>query len=584
MHPACVKKLEKSLSGKPKIACLIIRNLYTSLSLSSLTYNDLTHDILPKADVGEYKKDSRISHLEFSDFRTFPSSEEKRYCVDFVKDESPASLFLVGQNGTGKSTLFTALEMISLGRSSFAEDAGIAEDNYLTFSFKRDISKKTSAWKLKYKLGDSNDETELKGNDKGTVNPLSVPAFVCSDLDIDRARKARNLFNWILNELGYGEIEAMKSVLDEMISNHELMLKTIKDDLYLSDDDKWELIKAINSISGKIEINEIEECCNESVVKSKSNGILFPKIWRNKYIEVSDSESDVDSAGNNVFRINTNTVHRLVKLYQKLRDIIPANTDLNSEPWKFDVISGLFNEDTYRIDVHNQDEKKVRQEKQNLEKAKKILRDFEKGIVHDFIANYGMDIEKVLADFSSHHEHYRFDYTELDYIENLSLNIRVNVNGKFDTVPKEYFNTFRYKLFVQTMKMALAFNWMNETGIAAPIVIDDVFNASDFENSIKLESYIHFVKKIYRKICLDNDFQLHLQLIMLTHDDLVFNSVVNGYNMIKTENEKAENRPDRFPFLKGRLFKLEELDVLYKTETKEETNVINVYLKDYEER
>ena len=131
MHPACVKKLEKNLSGKPKLVCLIIRNLYTSPSLSSLTYNDLTHDIILNDEESDYRKDMRICNLEFSDFRTFPSSEEKRYCVDFVKDENPVSLFLVGQNGTGKSTLFTALEMISLGRSSFAEDAGVSEDNYL---------------------------------------------------------------------------------------------------------------------------------------------------------------------------------------------------------------------------------------------------------------------------------------------------------------------------------------------------------------------------------------------------------------------------------------------------------------------
>ena len=88
MHPACVKKLEKNLSGKPKLVCLIIRNLYTSPSLSSLTYNDLTHDIIPNDEESDYRKDMRICNLEFSDFRTFPSSEEKRYCVDFVKDES----------------------------------------------------------------------------------------------------------------------------------------------------------------------------------------------------------------------------------------------------------------------------------------------------------------------------------------------------------------------------------------------------------------------------------------------------------------------------------------------------------------
>ena len=582
MHPACVKKLEKNLSGKPKLVCHIIRNLYTSPSLSSLTYNDLTHDIIPNDEESDYRKDMRICNLEFSDFRTFPSSEEKRYCVDFVKDENPVSLFLVGQNGTGKSTLFTALEMISLGRSSFAEDAGVSEDNYLTFSFKRDVNKRTSSWRLNYKLGNRNDVIVLNEENKGQVKPLSVPAFVCSDLDIDRARKADTLFKWILYELGYGKIEAMISVLDDMISNHELMLKTIKENIYLTDDDKWELIKAIIDITSKMYNNEIEECCNENVVKSKSDGILFPNIWRNKYIAVGDSESDVDSANKTVYKINTKTVHRLVKLYQKLRDIIPTNSDYHSDSWKFDLINSLLKEEGSRIDVNNQDEKKVKQEKQNLEKAKKILKDFEKRIVHEFISKYGIEIENILADFSSHHEKYRFDNSEFDYIENLSLNIMVDVNGKFNTVPKEYFNTFRYKLFVQTMKMALAFNWMNETGIAAPIVIDDVFNASDFENSIKLESYIHFVKKIYRKICLDNDFQLHLQLIMLTHDDLVFNSVVNGYNKITTDNEKAENLPDMFPFLQGRLFKLEELDILFKKEIEGGQNLINVYLKDYE--
>ena len=87
---------------------------------------------------------------------------------------------------------------------------------------------------------------------------------------------------------------------------------------------------------------------------------------------------------------------------------------------------------------------------------------------------------------------------------------------------------------------------------------------------------------ISRKICLDNDFQLHLQLLMLTHDDLVFNSVVNGYNKITTDNEKAENLPDMFPFLQGRLFKLEELDILFKKEIEGGQNLINVYLKDYE--
>lgn len=183
MHPACIVRLEKSMTGNTsKTVLKIIRNLYNSTSLSSLTYDDLTHEIAYVADKSVNNTDSRISHLEFSNFRTFPSNEERRYVVNFKKNDCPASLFLIGQNGTGKSTLFTALEKIYLGYSSFAADTGVSENDYLTFSFNRDPEKRNCRWGLEYTLGNGNLEKPIHvdGNDKAL--PLSVPAFICSDL------------------------------------------------------------------------------------------------------------------------------------------------------------------------------------------------------------------------------------------------------------------------------------------------------------------------------------------------------------------------------------------------------------------
>lgn len=581
MHPACIKKLKKSLNEKPRNILRIIQNLYTSKSLSSLTYEDLIRNNAKESDYEVYGKDLRINHLEFSDFRTYPSSDKGKYCVDFSKDDSPSSLILVGQNGTGKSTLFTALELISIGRSSFAREVSVAEDNYLTFSFKRDEAKKDSTWSLIYKTGNDNKSYTLSGNDKESIPPLSVPAFVCSDLDIARARKADKMFRWILRELGYEKIDEMISALSTMITNHESMLKVIKDDTFLTESDKWELIKAINDIQGEEDIKEIARNKIEYNVIAKRSGRLFNRIWKEMSDVIRGSENGVEmpeySIGNT---INQSVVHRLVKLYNKLSDIIPDNVDYKSETWKFEVVYALVNRQDNSTEVTNQDEKKVVAEIKNLKRAKELLIEFEKEIVWEFISNYGHDIEQLLKDFSSHNEHYQFENSAREYIENLSLNIRVNVSGDYNTVPKEYFNTFRYKLFVQTMKMALAFNWMKETGIAAPVVIDDVFNASDFENSIKLESYIYFVKRMYRKICFDNDFQFPLQLVMLTHDDIVFNSVINGFNMVRVGKDCAENRPDRYPFIKGRLYKLEELSELYNIDKTKESQPINVYIKE----
>ena len=47
------------------------------------------------------------------------------------------------------------------------------------------------------------------------------------------------------------------------------------------------------------------------------------------------------------------------------------------------------------------------------------------------------------------------------------------------------------------MKIAIAYDWMLREKKALPIVIDDIFNASDFENSIKLEYFAYNIKKLY---------------------------------------------------------------------------------------
>lgn len=596
MHPACIANLVKSSKGgRTKAEQKIIHTLCINSQLSGLTYKDLTANIAPLDNDEIHVRDYRIRHLEFSDFRTYPSSEKVRYCVNFCKDNCPASLFLVGQNGTGKSTLFTALEEIFLNKSSFAAEYNFEndkdEDLYLTFSFKRDEKKKDKTWGLNYLLGGDDNIKNIKGNRESNKTPLSVEAFVCSDIDIAKARREKSLFNWILDQLGYGKIKDMKLFLDKMIFDYDSKIKALVNNSFFDQNDIWELIKAINDIHTSKDTDEIKHFIKikkeDDIIKEKS-GRLFPRIWNNingqfdnggmSEINEDGSESGIDIPHPSFVKIDLLEARRIIKLYNKLNDVIPDKIDVSSDDWKLGVIEGLVKMMDNQTNLSVDDSEKLKKERKSLNDAKSLLIDFEKEVVSDFILKYGNDIELVLRDFSSHDEQYRFVNKEKDYIDKIYLNISVNVNGKYDTTPIEYFNTFRYKLFVQTMKIALAFHWMIDTKIAAPIVIDDVFNASDFENSINLESYIYFVKRMYGKICLNNNFVYPLQMIMLTHDDMVYNSVWNGYGMAMMEEGKEINSPERFPFIYGRMFKLEELNEMYAVSAQEkDMTSVNIY-------
>lgn len=596
MHPACIANLMKSSKvGRTKTEQKIIQNLCIRPQLSGLTYKDLTANVDTLLNDEIHVRDYRISYLEFSDFRTYPSSEKVRYCVNFCKDNSPASLFLVGQNGTGKSTLFTALEEIFLNKSSFAAEYNFEndkdEDQYLTFSFKRDEKKRDKTWGLSYRFGGDDKIDSITGSRESNKTPRSVDAFVCSDIDIAKARREKSLFNWILDQLGYGKIKDMKLFLEKMIIDYDSKIKALVNNTFFDQSDIWELIKAINDIHTSKDTDEIEyfiKIKKEDDIINEKPGRLFPRIWNNinrlyisgnKYVTNEDgSESGIDIPQPSFVKIDMLESRRIIKLYNKLNDVIPDKIDVSSDDWKFGVIEGLVKMMDNQTNISVDDSEKLKKERKNLNDAKSLLIDFEKEVVSDFILKYGDDIERVLRDFSSHDEHYRFVNKEKDYIDKIYLNISVNVNGKYDTTPIEYFNTFRYKLFVQTMKIALAFHWMIDTKIAAPIVIDDVFNASDFENSINLESYIYFVKRMYGKICIDNDFVYPLQMIMLTHDDMVYNSVWNGYGMAMMEERKEINSPERFPFICGRMYKLEELNEMYAVAAQEkDKKSVNIY-------
>lgn len=99
--------------------------------------------------------------------------------------------------------------------------------------------------------------------------------------------------------------------------------------------------------------------------------------------------------------------------------------------------------------------------------------------------------------------------------------------------PKEYFNTFRYKLFCIMISMGLAISIKKKYAYNIPVVFDDVFMSSDFKRRSEFEEFFRKLLTLFYEF--DND--LNTQFLVFTHDEVVYDSLLN----ILSQNHKGLN-------------------------------------------
>lgn len=92
--------------------------------------------------------------------------------------------------------------------------------------------------------------------------------------------------------------------------------------------------------------------------------------------------------------------------------------------------------------------------------------------------------------------------------------------------PRAYMNTFKYKLFCVALKLALSVVSKEIYAINYPLIIDDVFDASDFDSRVGLKDFIQHLVKQHDRI--DKKCLFPLQLIFFTQDDLIAKQVEAG--------------------------------------------------------
>lgn len=509
--------------------------------------------------------DKRIRTLKFYNFRLFNTPQDGiPYGVSFTRKNNACSAFFVGGNGTGKSSVYSALELHYTGFCSHAREMECNIQDYLTFGLNKLSTIKTK----NVSIGVSRQDTkEPIHQSLESLSPICPSSPFCSDYDVEQIRQnGKTLYLYLLRQLGYGQFERLLQLITSLqnaIEKIEKVVQPNKEELTSTD---FGIVVLNYFESARIAKRRIIECETYGNVEEIRNKIettkvqLAPKLFKEQWAIVNKSRNKTTSSstsglvrkqGSQDTSEYDKQVNTLATLYKELKKIYEQAEKLRS--------ASLYKEDsTLMLTMAS----KLLERKQELESrdfqyvandtSKKDI-DYKKGVLdrmkslilntqHQTILHFSLIFQKefsdIMKEFSDIGETFHLDIKS----DSINLNIQVpTVNetnsqeattpdSTFSATPNEYLNSFRFKLFCVTLKVSLAFFWMQKNKTIVPFVIDDVFNANDFNNGLKLESFVCSIFRWYRqKLCIKEKCNIPLQLIMFTHDDMMQTAFKKGF-------------------------------------------------------
>ena len=223
--------------------------------------NEAREDYIPQVKNIEMPlKDERLRSIQLVNIRSFYGDKNQtngNFGLILNEKNTPVSLFLVGGNSTGKSSIFSALEKYYTGMVSYAKAVNCNETNYMTFGFGQ--AKKPDAGLIKLDVGyfiESGHQKERWEPLKKT-NDITTSASFCSDFDIERIEKSNeNLNEFILEQLGYGDLFLLRNQIESLLKR--LKVNYDISNLQFSSTEWAEIIEAFILLHPKMDLNEIE--------------------------------------------------------------------------------------------------------------------------------------------------------------------------------------------------------------------------------------------------------------------------------------------------------------------------------------
>lgn len=664
MNTLCRKILQ---SYKNEDADEALKNLIDSIlhykgAIGNLNEEDFKQSRLDEAEADApitESLDYRIMSVEFQNFRTFPGKEGLPYGVYFSRKEEPCSVFLVGKNGTGKSTIFDALELIYAGKVRNAEERGIKElsnlQKYLTYGFGTIDNITTEESKLKIKL---KDERILKDDwiGLGSMPALCVPALCCSDMDIeeisklDDVAKAYNLpqlpeegaintisesdfQRYIRGQLGYQDLTLLRDVLMKIVRDAAQRISDASKRLRLAEltsadvkavqrafikmtecsKPKWKnWYEEVELFSKKEHITSIADTdsTEQQLVVDKT---LFPDQWKELLSNVQnlrqqrqpkaeggaymqmEGELDQPKIQKNLHNVIRELTLKMTAMYKLIKSAWDTYQEHHQENGLFIAMESLskdYNElvdNVSKLPIHAEellnlminDRRDVRAMAQLINKLNTTMANLFRGQdtggtnSEGYLDDLNKFVERILNNYQDKSEIFRVTSTSNSF--EVMVHVTDENGNYFESNPRRYLNTFRYRLYAVLLKIALSLYYMKSNHCVAPIIIDDVFNASDFENSASLSTFVYHIIDIYQDV-IGGD--IPLQLIILTHDEMIVNAFSEGVKLksrkMKEREECGMPRQEDYCLI-GRLFPYTDAERL-NNKVENNSEFMNLYL------
>ena len=519
--------------------------------------------------------DRRLQRLYLKGVRKFPPSENNFYSLVLGEADECYSCVFLGTNGVGKTSLYSAIEWASLGRLDSAKCRGY-KDNESQIEF------------LKYHNADSK-EVEIYLHSRSGIREFnlssskdlsvkfSLPAFFCMEQDVVELSKSDYSY-YIAEQIGLsdffeliGNIERLhdsyKNYIDRYnaevieIADYEFKLTLLTRLSQINDCDYSILLNASDILSARKHLKHKTSnriCYYSSLVRRiKRIRSLFVELmgdYKDSEDKVTRIYNFVDAKELEIFDSRStqllestieDRIPRFEKLLISIYEALSPTVIEESSQRSMRALTKMqyLNVDLYKISDRINQKKGILH---NLEKECGILgveyhritgleqvrilllneyREYITELVKigDSIFNYvfndflGNDISSVRLEVSSNQK-------SLNVVFNAINPIDQSVIGEVN--PRKYLNTFRFKLFCVLLKVALSFCCMKWYNIEFPIVIDDVFDSSDFNNRERIRTLIHKIYCSYSKLFKEREHPL--QMIFFTQDDVISDSVYRG--------------------------------------------------------
>lgn len=516
--------------------------------------------------------DLRFKRLLVRGIRKYPTSsmpisndgdEElmRYYTVGFCKNNLPCPSVFLGSNGVGKSSIYAALEQISLQNLFSAQYRG-----YSSLKSQREylIHQNSEPSEVRIILETENGEYSYS-LDSEDVQPLAYPAFFCMEYDIEQLTKKIKP-SYIASQLGiqdYHQLLMTFSRLDETfeksIEEYERSCKELKETvlsltlfrlLQSSDLDYKFLLMFSSAVQRHIEISDRHDRRNTLYsltiliysILMKIGNIDGYNLFLKQINETFQLTFDrIDTLRlKKPYGITEKDIEEWYTPIKNLSQFLSKNIENDIKEVNVDKFELKYNETIFIERIHLQEGKLRRMEEACPllgigEPNKKGYDEVVFTLRNSYADLMGKVVETSRDVFACLFKPYfNNDISDLRIVtsgrgENIDIEViarspltGINLGG---ISPRKYLNTFRFKVFCVSLKVSLAITCMKMYDLNFPIVIDDVFDSSDFSNREKIKDFIRHLYEAYDRLMGES---MPLQLIFFTQDDIIGDSVSIG--------------------------------------------------------